>query len=31
LTVAATLPLDEFAKVHQGPPTQVLEQDLDEE
>ena len=31
LTVAATLPLGEFAKVHQGPPTQVLEQDLDEE
>jgi len=31
LAVAATLPLGEFAKVHQGPPTQVLEQDLDEE
>jgi invasion protein IalB len=31
LTVAATLPLGEFAKVHQGPPTQVFEQNLDEE
>jgi invasion protein IalB len=30
LTVAASLPLGEFAKIHQGPPTQVLEQDLDE-
>jgi len=29
LTVSASLPLGEFAKVHQGPPTQVLEQDLD--
>jgi invasion protein IalB len=31
LTVVASLPLGEFAKVHQGPPTQVFEQDLDEE
>jgi invasion protein IalB len=30
LTVAASLPLGEFAKVHQGLPAQVLEQDLDE-
>jgi invasion protein IalB len=29
LTVSASLPLGEFAKVHQGPPTQFLEQDLD--
>jgi len=29
LTVSASLPLGEFAKVHQGPPTQMLEQDLD--
>jgi len=30
LTAAASLPLGEFAKVHQGPATQVFEQDLDE-
>jgi invasion protein IalB len=28
LTVAASLPLGEFAKVHQGPSTQVFEQNL---
>jgi invasion protein IalB len=31
LTVAASLPLGEFAKVHQGPSTQVFEQNLDAE
>jgi invasion protein IalB len=31
LTVAATVPLGEFAKVHQGPPTQTFEQNLDED
>jgi len=31
LTVTASLPLGEFAKVHQSPPIQVLEQNLDEE
>jgi hypothetical protein len=30
LTAAASLPLGEFAKVHQGAATQVFEQDLDE-
>jgi len=31
LTVAASLPLGEFAKVHQGPSTEVFEQNLDAE
>jgi len=31
LTVTASLPLGEFAKVHQSPPAQVFEQNLDEE
>lgn len=31
LTIAASLPLAEFARAHQGPPAQVLEQNLDEE
>jgi invasion protein IalB len=31
LTVTASLPLDDFAKVHQGAPTQVFEQKLESE
>jgi hypothetical protein len=29
MTVVASLPLDNFAKVHQGPPAQIFEQRLE--